>query len=47
MHLVKATTGYHGRKFGRYVCRVKDTCEDARTQVKTSIGVTGKITVRF
>ena len=31
----------------RYVCRVKDTCEDARTQVKTSIGVTGKITVRF
>ena len=25
---------------------VKDTYEDARTQVKTSIGVTGKITVR-
>ena len=25
---------------------VKDTYEDARTQVKTSIGLTGKITVR-
>ena len=25
---------------------VKDTFEDARTQFKTSIGVTGKITVR-
>ena len=30
----------------KYVRLVKDTYEDARTQVKTSIGVTGKITVR-
>ena len=30
----------------KYVRLAKDTCEDARTQVKTSIGVTGKITVR-
>ena len=30
----------------KYVCLVKDTYEDARTQVKTSIGLTGKITVR-
>ena len=28
----------------KYVRLVKDTYEDARTQVKTSIGVTGKIT---
>ena len=30
----------------KYVCLVKDTYEDAPTQVKTSTGVTGKITVR-
>ena len=30
----------------KYVRLVKDTYEDARTQVKTSIGLTGKITVR-
>ena len=30
----------------KYVRLVKDTYEDARTQVKTSIWVTGKITVR-
>ena len=30
----------------KYVRFMKDTYEDARTQVKTSIGVTGKITVR-
>ena len=30
----------------KYVRLVKDTYEDGRTQVKTSIGVTGKITVR-
>ena len=30
-------------KYGRLV---KDTYEDARTEVKTSIGLTGKITVR-
>ena len=30
----------------KYVRLVKDTNEDARTQVKTSIGLTGKITVR-
>ena len=30
----------------KYVRLVKDTYEDARTQVMTSIGVTGKITVR-
>ena len=30
----------------KYVRLVKDTYEDARTPVKTSIGVTGKITVR-
>ena len=29
----------------KYVRFVKYTCEDARTQVKTSVGVTGKITV--
>ena len=29
-----------------YVRLVKETYEDARTQVKTSIGLTGKITVR-
>ena len=31
---------------GNYVRLVKDTYEDARTQIKTSVGVTGKITVR-
>ena len=30
----------------KYVRLVKDTYDDARTQVKTSIGLTGKITVR-
>ena len=30
----------------KYVRLVKDTYEDARTQVKTSIGLTGKNTVR-
>ena len=30
----------------KYVRLVKDTYEDARTQGKTSIGLTGKITVR-
>ena len=30
----------------KFVRLVKDTYEDARTQVETSIGVTGKITVR-
>ena len=30
----------------KYVHLVKDRYEDARTQVKTSIGLTGKITVR-
>ena len=30
----------------KYVRLVKDTNEDARTQVKTSLGLTGKITVR-
>ena len=30
----------------KYVRLVKDTYEDARTQVKTSIGLTGKITVK-
>ena len=30
----------------KYVPLVKDTYEDARTRVKTSIGLTGKITVR-
>ena len=30
----------------KYVRLVKDTYADARTQVKTSIGLTGKITVR-
>ena len=30
----------------KYVNLLKDTYEDARTQVKTIIGVTGKITVR-
>ena len=30
----------------KYVRLVKDTYEDARTQVKTSIGLTGHITVR-
>ena len=30
----------------KYVRLVKDTYEDARTQVKTSIGLTGKSTVR-
>ena len=30
----------------KYVRIVKDTYEDARTQVKTSIGLTSKITVR-
>ena len=30
----------------KYVCLVRDTYEDARTQVKTSIGVTGNIPVR-
>ena len=30
----------------KHVRLVKDTYEDARTQVKTSIGLTGKITVR-
>ena len=30
----------------KYVRLVKDTYEDARTQVKTSIGLTGKITAR-
>ena len=30
----------------KYVNLVKDTYEDARTQVKTIIGVTGTITVR-
>ena len=30
----------------KYVRLVKDTYEDARTHVKTGIGVTGKITVR-
>ena len=30
----------------KYVRLVKDTYEDARTQVMTSIGVTGKITIR-
>ena len=49
-------TGYHGREFGgvrcsrvfqkKYVRLVKETYEDARTQVNTSIGVTGNITVR-
>ena len=37
------------RKHGvpeKYVRLVKDTYEDARTHVKTSIGLTGKITVR-
>ena len=32
---------------GKYVRLVKDTYEDARTRVKTSIGFTGKITVRL
>ena len=32
--------------FLKCVRLVKDTYEDARTQVKTSIGLTGKITVR-
>ena len=31
----------------KYVRLLKDTYEDARTQVKTSVGVTGKITVRM
>ena len=31
---------------GKYVFFVKYTYEDARTQRKTSVGVTGKITVR-
>ena len=47
-------TRYHGRKFGgeqgvpeKYVRLVKDTYEDARTQVKACIGVaSSKITVR-
>ena len=30
----------------KYVRLVKDTYENARTQVKTRMGVTGKITVR-
>ena len=30
----------------KYVRLVKDTYEEARTEVKTSIGLTGKITVR-
>ena len=30
----------------KYVRLVKDTYEDVRTQVKTSAGLTGKITVR-
>ena len=30
----------------KYVRLVKNTHEDARTQVKRSVGVTGKITVR-
>ena len=30
----------------KYVRPLKDTYEDARTQIKTSIGLTGKITVR-
>ena len=30
----------------KYVRLMKDTYEDARTQVKTNVGVTGKITVR-
>ena len=30
----------------KYMYLLKDTYDDARTQVKTSIGVTGKITVR-
>ena len=30
----------------KYVRLVKDTYEDARTQVKTNVGLTGKITVR-
>ena len=29
------------------MCLVKDTYEDARTQVKTRVGVTGKITVQI
>ena len=29
----------------KYVRLVKDTCEDARTQVKTRVGFTGKITI--
>ena len=32
--------------FLKSMCLVNDTYEDARTQVKTSIGVTDKITVR-
>ena len=45
-------TGYHDRVFvgtgfpEKYVRLVKDTYEDTRTQVKTSIGVTANITVR-
>ena len=49
-------TWYHGRTFGgvwgeqgvpeKNVRLVKDTYEDARKQDKTSIGVTGNITVR-
>ena len=30
----------------KYVRLVKDTYEEARTEVKTSIGLTGKTTVR-
>ena len=30
----------------KYVLLVKDTYEDARTQVKTSVGITDKIIVR-
>ena len=32
--------------FLKSMCLMNDTYEDARTQVKTSIGVTDKITVR-
>ena len=31
---MKATTGYHGRKFGRYVCSVKDTLNISRMKTQ-------------
>ena len=32
---------------GKYVCTEEDTYEDARAQVKTSVGLTGKIIIRL